>query len=137
LSFAPDTTDSAGKRILYIDDEAPMVFLVTRELESRGFTVRGTVSVEEGISLFQSDPWAFDLVITDFHMPRMNGARAVEELLRARPDVPVVVVSGHVTDQMRSATERVGAKALLDKPDTIEALCDGIGDLFVRLSTAV
>ena len=119
---SPPRAEGRGVRVLYIDDELPMVMLVTAQLQATGNAVRGFTVPEEAIAAFRDDPLAFDLVITDYNMPRMSGLLVTEALCRIRADVPVLVTSGYVTDDMRDAARRAGARAVVYKPNSVEEL---------------
>ncbi|MGH8180629.1 MAG: response regulator, partial [Steroidobacteraceae bacterium] len=56
-------------RILYVDDEPMLVFLVTRALEKLGIASRGFSSADEALAAFRGEPHAFALVLTDLTMP--------------------------------------------------------------------
>ena len=74
----------------------------------------------------RADPRQFDLVVTDLNMPGMSRLDFARALARLRPDLPVVLASGHITDQMRSAATEVGVRELIYKPNTAEELCAAV-----------
>ncbi len=117
---------SSGQHILYLDDEEPLVFLATRMLERLGYRVSGYTSAEEALAAVRADPGQFDLVVSDLNMPGMSGVGVARELARLRPALPVVLVSGHVTDQMRTAAAEAGVRELIYKPNTAEELCAAV-----------
>ena len=83
------------ERILVVDDEASLVEMTSRILERLAYTVVGTTSSTEALRLVQKQPDRFDLVITDMAMPEMAGDRLARELLSLRPDMPVILCTGH------------------------------------------
>ena len=86
----------------------------------------GHVEGPSALDELRSDPAAFHLVLTDYNMPRMSGldvARAVREI---RADLPVAITSGYITEAMRSEAEAAGVRAIIFKPDVVEALCDEV-----------
>ena len=83
------------ERILVVDDEASLVEMTSRILERLAYTVVGTTSSTEALRLVQTQPDRFDLVITDMAMPEMAGDRLARELLSLRPDMPVILCTGH------------------------------------------
>lgn len=131
-SGRPPRAEGPGRRVLYVDDELPMVMLVTAQLQATGNSVRGFTVPEEAIDAFRLDAAAFDLVITDYNMPRMSGLRLTEELCRIRADVPVLVTSGYVTDDMRDAATRAGARAIVYKPNSVEELLAAIESVLTQ-----
>lgn len=112
--------------VLYIDDDAGLLSLIQRLLSRRGYEVVGHVEARAAIEELRSEPARFDLVLTDFNMPKMSGidvARAVREI---RENLPVVITSGYITDSMRADAEAAGVRAVIFKPDVVEALCDEV-----------
>ncbi len=113
-------------RVFYVDDDEALTYLVTRQLQRRGHDVRAFSSPIEALKLIKSDPSAFDVIVTDFNMPRMSGIKFMNEVLKLRGDVPFILTSGSISDEMRSAAESSGVKYLIQKPDADDELCDAI-----------
>ncbi len=63
----------ASARILYLDDEEPLVFIVKRMLERLGHQVAGFSNADAALAAFSAAPDTFHLVLTDMSMPGMNG----------------------------------------------------------------
>ena len=57
-----------------------------------------------------------DLVIADMRMPRLDGLALLRKLLDKRPELPVVMISGHGDDDMKDEAQSAGASAFLTKP---------------------
>ncbi len=140
-SGAPRREDSAvaenfrmgrGQRILYIDDDESLVFLVQRLLDRRGFRVSGYVNQREALDALRADPRRFDLVVTDYNMPGMSGLDVAREVRAVRADLPVAVASGFVSEELREQAGGAGVLELIFKADTVEELCEA----FARLADA-
>ncbi|MBI4515170.1 MAG: PAS domain S-box protein [Deltaproteobacteria bacterium] len=114
---------AGGQHVLYLDDEESLVFLVTRLLKRLGYRVSGYTRAEEALAAVRADPGQFDLVVTDLSMPGMSGLEVARELSRLRPDLPVVLASGYITEELRAAAPEVGVRQLIYKPNTVEELC--------------
>jgi PAS domain S-box-containing protein len=115
-----------GSRVLYVDDEEALVFLVRRLLERRGHAVSVFTDPEAAMAAFRAAPDAFDVVVTDFNMPKLSGldvARIVREL---RPDVPIAIASGYVTEELRGQAGPAGVGTLIYKEDLVDRFCDSI-----------
>jgi PAS domain S-box-containing protein len=120
----PDFSPATGNRhVLYLDDEEALVFLITRMLERLGYRVSGYTRAEEALAAVRADPGQFDLVVTDLNMPGLSGLEVARELARLRPDLPVVLASGYITEELRTAAPQAGIRHLIYKPDTVEELC--------------
>src|SRR4051794_13518905 len=92
---------SLRPRILFIDDEESLVVLATWFLERLGHEVSGYTQSDRALALLEADPSAFDLVVTDFNMPGLSGLDVAHRCLSLRPDLPVAIVSGYVTPELR------------------------------------
>ena len=95
-----------GQHILYLDDEESLVFLAVRMLERLGYQVSGFSPRGGCDEAFRENPDRFDLVITDLNMPGASGLQVAEEILKLRPDVPVVLCSGHVSGRAAAASSQ-------------------------------
>jgi signal transduction histidine kinase/DNA-binding response OmpR family regulator len=124
-----DSQRMLKERILYIDDEAALVKLVSRMLQPFGYSVSGFAAPRLAVASFRSDPSQFDLVITDFNMPDMNGLEVARELIALRPDLPVMLVSGYVTDELKERALATGVREVLSKPVTTNQLRRAIRDV--------
>jgi CheY-like chemotaxis protein len=108
--------------VLYIDDEEPLVFLVTRMLERSGYQCTGETDPRKAVTAVRRHPEAFDLVITDLNMPGMSGIDVAREVLEMRPELPVVITTGYVRATDVALTRSLGVRDVILKPDTIEEL---------------
>lgn len=126
---APQTAPAVhgqGERILYIDDDSALVFLVERLLQSQGYDVMGVKSSNDALHIIRNDPYAFDLVVTDYNMPGPSGLEVIKALSIMRPDLPVILTSGFVDEALRERALALGVRHIVHKPDTVEALCQTI-----------
>ena len=120
------TASTPPLRILYLDDDEALVFLVRRLLQRRGCQVSGFVSAEDALAALHADPHGFDLVVSDYNMPGMSGldfARAVRVI---RAELPVAVATGFVDEQLRSEATDAGIRELIFKADTVDVFCDAM-----------
>ena len=117
------------ERILYLDDEPALVFLMTRMLEHLGYRAAGFTLAAEALAAFEADPAGFALVITDLSMPGASGFEVAQRVLQIQPDTAVVIVSGCVSAQDEERARAIGVRAIIPKPDTIKAMEETIGRL--------
>jgi PAS domain S-box-containing protein len=118
--------EGRGERVLYLDDEEPLVFLATRMLERLGYRISGFTRAADALEAFRQAPAQFDMAVTDMNMPGASGLEFAAELLRLRPDLPVVLCSGHVTDELRDLARKVGIREVLYKPSTMQEFSEAI-----------
>ena len=104
------------ERILFVDDEASLVKLVTQMLERQGYEVLGKTSPTEALKLFQEESDKFDLVITDMTMPELPGDRLVHEIIKIRPTIPVILCTGHSDRMDEGKAMESGIAAYVMKP---------------------
>ena len=106
----------AKKRILLIDDEADLLRVTQMNLERSGdFVVTTAATGEEGVALARQA--AFDLVITDFKMPGMDGGEVVAALKALQPRPPVVLFSVYHDDTATVTPEILNSvDGLISKP---------------------
>ena len=107
---------SAPKKILIVDDSKDNRVILARMLEFGGFEVVAAKNGQEALSLARDT--SPDLILMDLAMPEMDGWTATEEFKRQEDlsQIPIIVVTGHVTsDEIRRAQE-VGCQDVVSKP---------------------
>ncbi len=114
------------ERVLLVDDE-PQVLDVGRSLlASLGYRVTAVDRCTEALELFRAAPDGFDLVLTDQTVPEMTGLELAREILKMRPEQPVVLCTGY-SDRVDEARVRAaGIRALLMKPFGIRVLAETV-----------
>ncbi len=108
------------ERVLVIDDDTQMRYLVTQILEREGHKVTAACDGEEGLLLFEQEKP--DLVITDIVMPKTEGLKAIRQMILLDNSTPIIAISGggrHFNGQdLLPLAKMFGAKATLAKPFT-------------------
>lgn len=79
-------------RILLVDDNQAGLAARKSVLEEFGYKVTTAVSGHEGLECFSRE--TFDLVITDYKMPRMNGIELIERVRKQNKEIPIILISG-------------------------------------------
>ena len=79
-------------------------------LRRLGYKVVGATSGSDALSLFLDNPGSFDMVITDYAMPMMTGSVLAKEVLKVRPDIPVILYTGYNSMRLWSKQRRRGLK---------------------------
>ena len=110
------------ERILGVNDEASLVEMTTRMLERLGYTVATATSSSKALALVQTQPERFDLVITDMAMPEMAGDRLARELWSLRPDIPVILCTGHSDRIDAERAAKLGIAGYYMKPFDMQTL---------------
>ena len=109
-----------GRSALIVDDEPDMGRLMDAGLRAIGIETRVVDAAAAALALVATEE--FDLVLTDLQMPGMNGLELCARLVEQRPDVPVVVVTGHGTLETAIGAIRAGAYDFVQKPIKVETL---------------
>ncbi|MEW5745025.1 MAG: sigma-54 dependent transcriptional regulator [Nitrospirota bacterium] len=107
-----------GKRLLIIDDDESVVWVVRKALEPLGYEVEARSTIKGGVKLVD----AYKLILLDLMLPDGNGIDALKEIRVFNPDALVVIVTAH--GRMESAIDAMkeGAYDYLEKPFDIEEL---------------
>jgi PAS domain S-box-containing protein len=121
-----------GERVLYVDDDETMVLMVEQLLHRAGYQVSTFKSAQAAIAAVREHPAAFDVVATDFNMPECSGLDLARELARIRPNLPVVISSGYITEELRDRAREVGVLGLIEKQNTFEELGDLLAHVLSR-----
>jgi PAS domain S-box-containing protein len=114
------------ERILFIDDEPPLVEMAKEMLVSLGYEVVAVTSSLEALERFRATPDAFDLVVTDMTMPNLTGRELARELAAIRPEMPVVMCSGFAEFVNADDAHHAGIREFLMKPFTTMTLATTI-----------
>lgn len=105
-----------SEHILVVDDEEAITGMFKKMLKRLGYDVTTCESGEEARDLLRSNPKGFDLVITDYAMPRMSGIELAEALREIRPDMPILLCTGVSETLSLSDMEPFGIADILLKP---------------------
>ncbi|MBI2553200.1 MAG: response regulator [Candidatus Rokubacteria bacterium] len=101
-------------RILVIDDQPTVAEVVAEVLESQGHEAFVAGSGEEGLLLIEQGPP--DAVFLDVVMPGIDGIETLRRIRQRRPDLPVILLSGTVTEKQIEVARELGVTDVLHKP---------------------
>ncbi|MDP3921659.1 MAG: response regulator [Candidatus Omnitrophota bacterium] len=125
-----------GKKILVVDDEAPILTIMQARLKANGYEVITAMDGQEGLHKARSEKP--DLIILDVMLPKMDGYR-VAQILKLDDQfkqIPIMMCSAKVQDDERKAGMQVGANAYLTKPFQSEVLLNKVKELLGETSPA-
>lgn len=106
-SFPP-----AEPNVLLVDDNPDGLLVRRALLEEQGCQVAMARNGEEGLKLFES--LHFDVVVTDYRMPRMSGTELIVRMRKLNPHVRVILLSG-LAETLGLTEENTGADAVIAK----------------------
>ena len=110
----------AMARVLLVDDDRTLCETLDAGLLGRGFRVTWRTSADEALPLATTED--FDVVLTDLNMRGTGGIELCERMIAARPDVPVVLLTGFGNFETAVAAIRAGAYDFMSKPVKLDAL---------------
>ncbi len=128
---AVDAVGAVGGRetILFVDDE-PSILDMSRQMLARlGYAVDAQANPMDALAQFRSAPGRYDLVITDMTMPGMTGTVFAEKLKAIRPDLPIVISTGHSSLIDEHKARELGIDAFIMKP----MVTDDIGQIIRKV----
>jgi PAS domain S-box-containing protein len=108
--------------ILFVDDERALADLGQHMLEALGYKLESFTSSVEALKAFEAQPNRFDLVITDMTMPHMTGVKLAKEVMRLRPQTPVILCSGFSDLITPEKAREMGIATMLMKPLSLAEL---------------
>ena len=98
-------------------DDDDQVRVMGREiLESYGYTVVTANNGQQGLDEFRQNTGRFDVIVTDYNMPDMNGHELIKQVLNIRQDIPAILCSGFMDKVEGEDLHTLGHAAYLAKP---------------------
>lgn len=127
----PATLEAAPhRRVLVVDDDVRARTAVARILAEEGYDATVAADGEEAAALLST--WRPDLVLTDLHMPRLDGRGLLLRVRSLLPGTPVILVSARGGAEAVRLREGEGASAYFPKPVEVDALLVRIRELIGR-----
>jgi PAS domain S-box-containing protein len=121
-----DGLTGGTERILFIASEEDLAIVGKRILESVGYNVTALRNVSEAIATFQSDPYAFDLVISELTLPTMSGLELAQALESIREDVRILLCAGRCEALNLAEIKRSCVQDVFFKPFSPSVLCSAV-----------
>ncbi len=115
-----------GQHIMVLDDEQGLVLLFTRMLTRLGYRVTGFTTPASALQALRVAPDEFDAAVVDYAMPLMNGIDVARAMHAARPDMPLLILSGSADEGFESQLQSLEGtdivRRVLSKPIARDAL---------------
>ena len=119
-----------GELILVVDDEENIRVAVEATLQRFGYTTVSAADGKEASAIFAQRESEIAAVLTDIAMPSMDGIALIRELIKVKPDVKVVAMSGLANESQIAELKGLNVNVWLSKPFTSELLVTTVADLF-------
>ena len=107
---------TGNERILLVDDEPLIVKSCERILSHLGYFVTSSTDPLQILKWFKTEPDNYDLLFSDITMPNMMGDQLSIEVLKIRPDFPIIICTGYSEKISPDKAKQIGIKGLLMKP---------------------
>lgn len=117
------------EKILVVDDDSSILALYTSVLRRLGYTVVETGDSRDALEQFRGNPNRFDLLITDQTMPYLSGVELAEEVLKIKPDLPIVLCTGYSSVITEEGAMAIGIRKYLRKPVDRKTLSDVVREV--------
>jgi CheY-like chemotaxis protein/anti-sigma regulatory factor (Ser/Thr protein kinase) len=134
-AYQEEQLPSGTEHILVVDDELTIAKMGAQILQRLGYQVTLRTSSVEALELFRTRPGDFDMIITDMTMPNLTGDQLAMEVMKIRPDIPVVLCTGYSKKMTDETALAMGIKALAYKPlvkmdlaKTVREVLDAVTD---------
>lgn len=113
---------ATGQRVMVIDDDEVVLQVFRSILSVAGFDVRPFADPRQALEILRLEPAAFDVVVTDLNMPELSGLQFAAAVTGIRADLPVVLGSGFVGDELTGIAMNAGIAAVFRKEEATEHL---------------
>jgi CheY-like chemotaxis protein len=130
-------TASPGPRgprhVVYVDDYEAMGYLMSRMLGRLGHRVTAFERASDALAYLEAHAHEVDLLVSDYNMPVFSGMDVVRRARALRPDLPVLLTSGHSTPSMVREAEAEGVLQVFNRHDSVQAQVEAIDAVLATL----
>lgn len=124
-----------GELVLYVDDEAPVRSIAESVLKRLNFTPIFAADGMDGLIQVAQHRTSLRAIISDMHMPGMDGLAFARTLRRIAPNVPVIIATGRLDEATQAEFKNLGIVQFLNKPYTQQMLVTTLRNLPPRTET--
>ena len=116
IDAQPTMPSNSSATVLIVEDEEKMLHALGKILEKQGYKVLKASDGEMALDIYQRHEDSIDVVLLDLGLPKMSGREVLLRIKNKKPDVKVIIASGHFEDELNSDIDQAGVKHLLRKP---------------------
>lgn len=114
----------ANAKVLLVDDDPEFTDVLSQRMEARDLAVDTAASGEEALKRVEDA--SYDAIVLDLAMPGMDGIETMKRLLAARPELQIILLTGHGSLKTGVEAMKLGAADFLEKPAEIKQLMEKI-----------
>ncbi len=129
MNNSPNRSMAAAKNILVVDDSSSVADLIREMLVSFGYQAEICLTVKEALAKFEAGK--YDLVITDYTMPLMNGVELATAIRQRAPDQTVLLITGSTFSMSDSTARQMPVNATLQKPFSVQEFHEAVAAQFM------
>jgi PAS domain S-box-containing protein len=115
-----------GTRVLHVDDEPSVASVITRGLTRLGHVVSSFTDPREALDELRRQPHQYDVLLTDLAMPHISGLDLAAAVLAIRPDLRIVITTGHAAPEEVARCQALGIHEVVAKPPVLADLSRAI-----------
>jgi len=119
-------TEKLVANVLLVDDEEQFLDALSQRLKARGLKVESVTSGEDAVK--QVEDQNFDAIVVDLAMPGIDGIETLRRIKEKRPDLEIIMLTGHATVKSGIEAMKLGAEDFLEKPVDLNELLEKIGE---------
>ncbi len=113
-----------SEKVLLVDDEEDFLDAMATRMKDRGMEVSTTTSAADALKKVEQD--AYDAVVLDLMMPEMDGLEVLKAMKAKRPELQIILLTGHATVQKGVEAMKFGAMDFIEKPADLKLLTEKI-----------
>ncbi|UCH93686.1 MAG: response regulator, partial [Candidatus Aminicenantes bacterium] len=115
-----------NESILLVEDDDYLIEAEKKMLEELGYKVTAVTSAVEAFEIFQKLPHRFDIIITDYALPKMTGVQLINKIRTIKPDIPVIVCTGYSQVVSLQKTDSMKIGEIIMKPIKLSYFANSI-----------
>ena len=119
----------SSSRVLIVDDESTIRSAGASVLQHLGYTVDTAENGRRGLEMIESHAGAYNAVLLDLAMPVLDGAAALKVIREKYPALPVLLMSGYLSEKLDHLVQLGGPTAVIQKPFSLVDLRDRLAAL--------
>ncbi len=113
-----------AEKVLLVDDEKDFVEALAERMETRGMNVTATTSGKDALKKVGEE--SYDAIVLDLQMPEMDGLEALCEIKKIKPEMQIILLTGHATVEKGIEAMKLGAMDLIEKPADLQTITEKI-----------